>query len=170
MHLIMLYYIWIIYWVLYVCTGICLCMEPQTVNLWFWCNFAILCMYICTGIQSENKLLSIYLRCGKHCCWYMKYHILIEIKSSEFVACVSCILVCAYTVQITFIFICQTHLVFGKCVCTCVKKHSNAFRTSLNWLTNLKCIWLEPEIHILCLPRFGNCDLWAFGGFSFIQN
>ena len=30
------------------------------------------------------------------------------------------------TVQITFSFICQTHLVFGKCVCTCVRKHSNA--------------------------------------------
>ena len=33
------------------------------------------------------------------------------------------------TVQITFIFICQTHLVFGKCVCTCVRIHSNGFRT-----------------------------------------
>ena len=32
------------------------------------------------------------------------------------------------TVQITFIFIGQTRLVFGKCVCTCVTKHSNAFR------------------------------------------
>ena len=28
------------------------------------------------------------------------------------------------TVQITFIFIGQTRLVFGKCVCTCVTKHS----------------------------------------------
>ena len=33
------------------------------------------------------------------------------------------------TVQITFIFIGQTRLVFGNCVCTCVTKHSNAFRT-----------------------------------------
>ena len=39
---------------------------------------------------------------------------------------------CVYTVQITFIFIGQTHLVFGKRVCTCVTKHSNAFRTFLN--------------------------------------
>ena len=39
-------------------------------------------------------------------------------------------------VQITFTFICRTHLVFGKCICTCVRKHSNAFRTSLNWLKN----------------------------------
>ena len=38
------------------------------------------------------------------------------------------------TVQITFIFIGQTRLVFGKCVCTCVTKHSNAYRTFLNWL------------------------------------
>ena len=39
------------------------------------------------------------------------------------------------TVQITFIFICQTNLVFGKCVCTCVRKHSNVFRTSLKFLS-----------------------------------
>ena len=45
------------------------------------------------------------------------------------------------TVQITFIFIGQTHLVFGKRVCTCVTKHSNAFRTFLNWLKNLKRVW-----------------------------
>ena len=50
-----------------------------------------------------------------------------------------------HTVQITFIFICQTHLVFGKCVCTCIRKHSNTFRTSLNWLRNLKCVWHEPK-------------------------
>ena len=86
------------------------------------------------------------------------------------------------TVQITFIFICQTHLVFGKCVCTCVMKHSNVFRTSLNWLKNLKCIWHEPKIHVLRLPcfrNFGNFDLWSvrwslifdlWGGFSFIWN
>ena len=30
-----------------------------------------------------------------------------------------------YTVQITFIFIGQTRLVFGNRVCTCVTKHSN---------------------------------------------
>ena len=41
------------------------------------------------------------------------------------------------TVQITFIFIGQTHLVFGKRVCTCVTKHSNTFRTFLNWLTRV---------------------------------
>ena len=45
------------------------------------------------------------------------------------------------TVQITFIFIGQTHLVFGKRVCTCVTKHSNAFRTFLNWLKNSKRVW-----------------------------
>ena len=43
------------------------------------------------------------------------------------------------TVQITFVFIGQTHLVFGKRVCTCVTKHSNAFRTFLNWLKNTGC-------------------------------
>ena len=47
----------------------------------------------------------------------------------------------AYTVQITFIFIGQTHLFFGKRVCTCVTKHSNAFRTFLNWLKNSKRVW-----------------------------
>ena len=45
------------------------------------------------------------------------------------------------TVQITFIFIGQTHLVFGKRVCTCVTKHSNAFRPFLNWLKNSKRVW-----------------------------
>ena len=39
---------------------------------------------------------------------------------------------CVYTVQITFILIGQTRLVFGNCVCTCATKHSNAFRTFLN--------------------------------------
>ena len=74
------------------------------------------------------------------------------------------------TVQITFIFIGQTRLVFGKCVCTCVTKHSNAFRTFLNWLKNSKRVWHEPKLHISRLPLFANFDLWAFGGFSFIKN
>ena len=42
------------------------------------------------------------------------------------------------TVQITFIFIGQTRLVFGNRVCTCVTKHSNTFQTFLNWLKNSK--------------------------------
>ena len=77
------------------------------------------------------------------------------------------------TVQITFIFIGQTGLVFGKCVCTCVTKHSNAFRTFLNWLKNSKRVWHEPKLHISFFCLFSQiliCDLWAFGGFSFIQN
>ena len=50
---------------------------------------------------------------------------------------------------------------FGKCVCTCVRKHSNAFnRTSLNWLKNLKCVWHEPKIHVIRLPRFGSVSVW----------
>ena len=64
-----------------------------------------------------------------------------------------------YTVQITFIFIGQTHLVFGKRVCTCVTKHSNAFRTFLNWLKNSKRVWHERKLHILLLPIFANFDL-----------
>ena len=67
----------------------------------------------------------------------------------------------AGTVQITFIFIGQTHLVFGKCVCTCVTKHSNAFRTFLNWLKNSKRVWHERKLHILRLPIFANFDLWS---------
>ena len=63
------------------------------------------------------------------------------------------------TVQITFIFIGQTHLVFGKRVCTCVTKHSNAFRTFLNWLKNSKRVWHEPKLHILHLPIFAHFDL-----------
>ena len=63
------------------------------------------------------------------------------------------------TVQITFIFIGQTRLVFGKCVCTCVTKHSNAFRTFLNWLKNSKRVWHEPKLHISRLPLFANFDL-----------
>ena len=65
------------------------------------------------------------------------------------------------TVQITFIFIGQTHLVFGKRVCTCVTKHSNAFRTFLNWLKNSKRVWHQPKLHILRLPLFANFDLWS---------
>ena len=63
------------------------------------------------------------------------------------------------TVQITFIFIGQTRLVFGKCVGTCVTKHSNAFRTFLNWLKNSKRVWHEPKLHISRLPLFANFDL-----------
>ena len=63
------------------------------------------------------------------------------------------------TVQITFIFIGQTHLVFGKRVCTCVTKHSNAFRTFLNWLKNSKRVWHEPKLHIMRVPLFANFDL-----------
>ena len=62
------------------------------------------------------------------------------------------------TVQITFIFIGQTHLVFGKRVCTCVTKHSNAFRTFLNWLKNSKRVWHERKLHIMCVPLFANFD------------
>ena len=68
---------------------------------------------------------------------------------------------CTCTVQITFIFKGQTHLVFGKRVCTCVMKHSNAFRTFLNWLKNSKRVWHERKLHIMI------GDLWALGGFSF---
>ena len=63
-----------------------------------------------------------------------------------------------YTVQITFIFIGQTHLVFGKRVCTCVMKHSNAFRTFLNWLKNSKRVWHERKLHIMRVPLFANFD------------
>ena len=62
-------------------------------------------------------------------------------------------------VQITFIFIGQTRLVFGNCVCTCATKHSNAFRTFLNWLKNSKRVWHEPKLHISRLPLFANFDL-----------
>ena len=80
---------------------------------------------------------------------------------------VVCFLSCAgevytvrhYTVQITFIFIGQTHLVFGKRVCTCATKHSNAFRTFLNWLKNSKRVWHEPKLHIMRVPLFANFDL-----------
>ena len=65
------------------------------------------------------------------------------------------------SVQITFIFIGQTRLVFGNCVCTCVTKHSNAFRTFLNWLKNSKRVWHEPKLHISRLPLFENFDLWS---------
>ena len=81
--------------------------------------------------------------------------------------------------QITFIFIGQTRLVFGNCVCTSVyihkpnafgfwqprlhlcTKHSNAFRTFLNCLKNSKRVWHEPKLHILRLPLFANFDLWS---------
>ena len=65
------------------------------------------------------------------------------------------------TVQITFIFIGQTRLVFGKRVCTCATKHSNAFRTFLNWLKNSKRVLHEPKLHISRLPLFAHFDLWS---------
>ena len=46
-----------------------------------------------------------------------------------------------------------------KRVCTCVTKHSNAFRTFLNWLKNSKRVWHERKLHILRLPIFANFDL-----------
>ena len=64
------------------------------------------------------------------------------------------------TVQITFNVIGQTHLVFGKRVCTCVTKHSNAFRTFLNWLKNSKRVLHEPTLHISRLPLFANFESW----------
>ena len=64
-------------------------------------------------------------------------------------------------VCITFIFIGQTHLHFGKRVCTCVTKHWNAFRTFLNWLKNSKRVLHEPKLHILRLPLFAHFDLWS---------
>ena len=66
-----------------------------------------------------------------------------------------------HTVQITFIFIGQTRLVFGNRVCTCVTKHPNAFRTFLNWLKNSKRVWHEQKRHISSLPLFANFDLWV---------
>ena len=65
------------------------------------------------------------------------------------------------TVQITFIFIGQTRLVFGNRVCTCVTKHSNTFRTFLNLLKNSKRVWHEAKLHISRLPLFANFDLWS---------
>ena len=38
-------------------------------------------------------------------------------------------------------------------------KHSNAFRTFLNWLKNSKRVLHEPKLHIPHLPLFANCDL-----------
>ena len=64
-----------------------------------------------------------------------------------------------HTVQITFIFIGQTRLVFGNRVCTCVTKHSSAFRTFLNWLKNSKRVFHEPKLQISRLPLFANLDL-----------
>ena len=63
-----------------------------------------------------------------------------------------------YTVQITFIFIGQTHLVFGKRVCTCVTKHSNAFRTFLNWLKNSKRVWHVWHVWHVWNANF---DVWS---------
>ena len=65
----------------------------------------------------------------------------------------------SFSSQITYtVFIGQTHLVFGKRVCTCVMKHSNAFRTFLNWLKNSKRVWHERKLHIMRVPLFANFD------------
>ena len=58
-----------------------------------------------------------------------------------------------HTVQITFIFIGQTRLIFGKRVCTCVTKHSNAFRTFLNWLKNSKRV-LHEQFAFVSFRKF----------------
>ena len=77
-----------------------------------------------------------------------------------------------HTVQITFIFIGQTHLDFGKRVCTCVTKHSNAFR--IFWIglriRNAFCMNRNCTFRVCLFSHILICDLWAFGGFSFIQN
>ena len=41
----------------------------------------------------------------------------------------------------------------------CYTKHSNAFRTFLNWLKNSKRVLHEPKLHISRLPLFANFDL-----------
>ena len=46
----------------------------------------------------------------------------------------------------------------GSKSCT-ITKHSNAFRTFLNWLKNSKRVWHEPKLHISRLPLFANFDL-----------
>ena len=40
-----------------------------------------------------------------------------------------------------------------------ITKHSNAFRTFLNWLKNSKRVWHEPKLHIMRVPLFANFDL-----------
>ena len=43
----------------------------------------------------------------------------------------------------------------------CFTKHSNAFRTFLNWLKNSKRVLHEPKLHISRLPLFAHFDLWS---------
>ena len=66
----------------------------------------------------------------------------VSLKKGVNPPCIPTLTIMGLTVQITFIFIGQTRLVFGNRVCTCVTKHSNAFRTFLNWLNGLFWIGL----------------------------
>ena len=66
-----------------------------------------------------------------------------------------------HTVQITFIFIGQTRLVFGNHVCTCATKHSSVFPTFLNWLKNSKHVWHERNctFRVCLFSQILICDL-----------
>ena len=108
-------------------------------NLWPWVSGFEKRPLLCNGVFGCHGNIYYVILIGAVFVWYLHMH----------------------TVQITFIFIGQTHLVFGKRVCTCVTKHSNAFRTFLNWLKNSKRVWHQPKLHILRLPIFANFDRWS---------
>ena len=116
--------------------------------------------YYCNTVMSNfSMVLDHNLQVQHYCNGYIVYY---NIHYGSVAQCHTkmanyCVLL-VYTVQITFIFIGQTHLVFGKRVCTCVMKHSNAFRTFLNWLKNSKRVWHERKLHIMRVPLFANFD------------
>ena len=111
------------------------------------------------ALRAKSRLLGCYAdNMTSTVLSFASYH---QHRTDRIDACILSItarLVWLCTVQITFIFIGQTHLVFGKRVCTCVMKHSNVFRTFLNWLKNSKRVWHERKLHIMRVPLFANFD------------
>ena len=125
---------------------------------WYGCVSSWICiyyesMYTSTRREYWEYYIGIYAcmyACTMYVCMYVctLFGAPIAIRRAGWYRCISS-WICIYyegTVQITFIFIGQTHLVFGKRVCTCVTKHSNAFRTFLNWLKNSKRVWHERKL------------------------
>ena len=122
------------------------------------------------GREFENKIMQeLCILCGSHKTRTTPYHPESDGMVERFNRT---LLMMLATVQITFIFIGQTRLDFGKRVCICVTKHSNAFRTFQNWLKNSKRVLHEPKLHILRLHLFAHFDMLSVSvwGFSFIQN
>ena len=147
-------------------------MLPYTDVILYTCGSVMPCdaaLHWCYIIYLQQRyamwccltLMIYYIPAAALCHVMLPYTDVILYTCSSVMPCDAALHWWYITVQITFIFIGQTHLVFGKRVCTCVMKHSNAFRTFLNWLKNSKRVWHERKLHIMRVPLFANFDRWS---------